>query len=175
MKRPLKISPLKIIKTHEQPQYLKMLSHDVCYVHGSHSGSFAGLVRFRALLSMEEIDGTGWFAHHSLTSGERGYSVQNIYKNQPISKGVSMNDLQNYLESAGNYSSMGLTGQNFPVLYGLNQAVAVHPTFIDHPVSQGGINIDFIAAIYVPEVNVIDAKNQLTNIPRLQKLVYPLL
>lgn len=175
MKKPMNLKPLKIISINETPQFIKMSADGVHYVHGSNSNSFAGLVRFRALLSMEEIDGTSWFDRNGLHSGERGYTRQYLYQNQPVSQGVNMHYLQNYQESLSDYSSYGLSHQSYPVLYGFFGDIFLNMKFKDHPVSKGGVNIDFIRGIYVPGECVADAKFSLRSIPRLQDIVFPLL
>src|SRR5471030_1795103 len=175
MKRHMGLKPLNLVKVNETPQFGKMLADEVCYVHGSNSSSFPGLVRFRALLSMEEIDGTSWFDRNRLGSGERGYTCHHIYQNQPISQGVSMHYLQNFQESLSAYSYQGLTVGNYSVLYGFSRDVSINAKIVDHPLSKGGINIDFIKAIYVPHQYISKAKEALSLIPRLQQVVFPLL
>src|SRR5471030_3449799 len=86
MKRPMGLKPLNLVKVNETPQFGKMLADEVCYVHGSNSSSFPGLVRFRALLSMEEIDGTSWFDRNRLGSGERGYTSSYLSKSANFSR-----------------------------------------------------------------------------------------
>lgn len=175
MKKRMNLKPFKLIKVNETPQFIKMLADGVHFVHGSNSNSFPGLVRFRALLSMEEIDGTSWFDRNGLHSGERGYTRQYLYQNQPVSQGVSMHYLQNYQESLSGYSSRGLSHQSYPVLYGFFRDVSLNMKINDHPVSKGGVNIDFIRGIYVPDECVANAKCSLRSIPRLQHIVFPLL
>ncbi|HFW3352542.1 TPA: hypothetical protein ACIBGC_004433, partial [Salmonella enterica subsp. enterica serovar Eastbourne] len=43
-----------------------------------------------------------------------------------------------------------------------------------HPVSDGGLNIDYIVAVYVPTNKVTDAQNRLSSVPTLRKAVKPL-
>lgn len=164
----LNISPLEA-----QPQFADMSTLGVRFVHGSNSHSFAGLVRFRALLSMEEIDGTPWFHAHGLHSGERGYTRRYLYCGQPVSQGVSLNHVQNFGESL-HYAKLGCESGAYPVLYGVGDEVCTHERFFDHPVSRQGINIDHVRAIYVPPEKVTDARLALDSLPRLSGLVRPL-
>ncbi len=155
------------------------INDGVFYVHASSSDSFEGLCIFRALLSMEEIDGTGWFHKEGLKSGERGYTVENMYKNQPVSQGVSLSYSQNYGEAISYFHY--IRKEAYPVLYGLGSGVnerlssrymMANPT--GHPVSDGGLNIDYIMAIYVPADKVADAQNRLSSVPKLREIVRPL-
>jgi len=175
MKKPQGLQSFNLIKVSETRQFIKMLADEVHFIHGSNSNSFPGLVRFRALLSMEEIDGTGWFARNNLASGERGYTRHNIYKNQPISQGVSLHYIQNYQESLRTYSAFGLGDNSYIVLYGFSKDVTLNMKFSEHPLSKGGVNIDFINVIYVPQNHINQAKEALRSIPRLQNKVFPLL
>jgi len=165
---------LNITPVQQQPQFVDMASRGICFVHGSNSHSFAGLVRFRALLSMEEIDGTPWFHAHGLHSGERGYTRRYLYCGQPVSQGVSLNHVQNFGESL-HYAKFGCEFGAYPVLFGLGSEVCTHERFLDHPVSCRGINIDHVRAIYVPAGKVAEAKLELNTVPRLSGLVRPLL
>ncbi|ENT7525473.1 TPA: hypothetical protein ACGZ45_004942 [Escherichia coli] len=152
------------------------INDGVFYVHASSSDSFEGLCIFRALLSMEEIDGTGWFHKEGLKSGERGNTVDNVYKGQPISQGVSLSYSQNYREAV-NYFNY-IREEAYPVLYGLSSDVKKRLSYrfmmsepTAHPVSDGGLNIDYIVAIYVPTNKVTDAQNRLSSVPTLRKAV----
>jgi len=158
----------------QSPQIKDFLEQGIKYVHGTTSDSFEGLTKFRAILSMEEIDGTGWFHKSGLLSGERGYTVNYIYKNQPISKGVSLNFLKNYEDSLY-YSSLGRREYSYPVLYGFGPDVLINPEILTHPVSIGGVNIDMLRAIYVPANNVVNAKIRLSALGKASSLVRPFL
>lgn len=164
----LNITPLEV-----QPQFVDMASLGIHFVHGSNSHSFAGLTRFRALLSMEEIDGTPWFHAHGLHSGERGYTRRYLYCGQPVSQGVSLNHVQNFGESL-HYAKFGCESGAYPVLYGLSGGVCTHERFFDHPVSRSGIGIDHLRAIYVPPDKVAEARLALDMVPRLSGMVRPL-
>ncbi|EAS63335.1 conserved hypothetical protein [Photobacterium leiognathi lrivu.4.1] len=138
---------LKIDNSHQQ-----MLNDGVFFVHGSNSASFDGLTRFRALLSAEEIDGTPWFHKKGLSSGERGYTFSNIGTGQPISKGVSLNNVNSY-QSSLHYSSMGDCSM-YPVLYGIDGNISLSAANVGHPLSIGGIGLDHISRIYVPSSKI---------------------
>jgi hypothetical protein len=172
LKRP---KPINVSAANQLPQQL--FRDGVFFVHGSNSASLEGVCRFRALLCMEDIDGTPWF-HRSggLLSGERGYTIQSCYQGQPIAKGVSLYDYGD-AGMCTYYSRIGLVGALYPVLYGLDGAVRLSDAYasgrIDHPLSSGSIGIDHIRGIYVPDDCVGDAQSQLTSygIPRLASMV----
>lgn len=173
MKKPAFTASLKIVPIHAQPQYIDMSKSGIVYIHGSNSHSFVGLVRFRALLSMEEMDGTPWFHRHGLHSGERGYTITNLYRKQPVSQGVSLNNLSGYGDSL-HYASLGCGTGAYPVLYGLDGAVSLSDKCLDHPVSWRGIGIDHVKAIYVPVDRQQEARHALATIPRLAQIIRPL-
>lgn len=173
MKR-AKPKPLNITPNQSMPQYVDMSSRGVKYVHGSNNNSFEGLTKFRALLSMEEIDGTPWFHRSGIKSGELGCTVENLYKRQPISQGVSLNILGKYSDSMY-YSSLMATDDSYPVLYGFDRGVEISSKITEHPVSVRGIGIDRMVAIYVPQEKINDARGRLSTIPRLSNIVRPFL
>jgi len=167
---------LNITPFYETKQFKDFLLQDVRYVHGTTSDTFEGVSKFRALLSMEEIDGTAWF-HRSpagLRSGERGYTLEHLYTGQPISKGVSLNTIDRFEESMS-YSKYSNSEGSYAVLYGFSSEVSVHPDVPDHRLSIGGISIDMLKAIYVPADMVNDAKNRLSKLARISSLVRPFL
>ncbi|MEX3172666.1 RHS repeat-associated core domain-containing protein [Serratia quinivorans] len=170
MKLRLNITPVS-----DTPQFKDMFEQGVYFVHGSNSHSLEGLNKFRAVLSMEEMDSTGWFNKHGIKSGERGYTIKNLYSNEPISKGVSLNHLQNFNESITTYSSHGKNDTSYPVLYGFGKGVSINPKITDHPVSNGGINIDHLVAIYVPTEYTSHTRQQLCNLGRVMDIVRPLI
>ncbi|HED1257053.1 TPA: hypothetical protein R4S16_004640 [Citrobacter amalonaticus] len=165
---------LEILPLHETPQFRDLLSQGVYYVHGSNSYSLEGLSKFRAILSMEEMDGTGWFSKYGIKSGERGYTVDSLYHNQPVSQGVSLNYIQNFQDSI-QYTSYGKTQESYPVLYGFGQQVSINPSFLEHPVSKGGINIDMLRAIYVPASHISHARQQLSHLGWVSDIIRPFL
>jgi len=141
---------LKMDNSHQQ-----LINDGVCFVHGSNSASFDGLTRFRAILSAEEIDGTPWFHKMGLSSGERSNTFDNIGTGQPISKGVSLNNVSSYHGSL-HYSSLGDSSM-YPVLYGIDGSISLSHADIGHPLSTGGIGLDHIHRIYVPSSRVTTA------------------
>ncbi|MEX2964755.1 RHS repeat-associated core domain-containing protein [Microbulbifer sp. TYP-18] len=164
---------LSIDKSHEI-----LRSQGVEYVHGSNSASLDGLTKFRAILTAEQIDGTPYFHRNGgLNSGERGYTFSNLYKNQPISQGVSLNTVNNYRGSL-QYAGYGTSSSDrFPILYGLDGSTPVTRHLgIDHPISPGGINIDRIAGIYTDAGNISTTKDFLLSrgFDRLANVVRPL-
>jgi hypothetical protein len=129
----------------------------VQYVHGTNSSVFEGLVQFRALLTMAEIDGTPWFHKTALKSGERGYTLQDL--SQPISQGVSFYSADRYASSI-HYSKLG-DKEYYQVLIGVDHGVELSRKITDHPLSVGGVNIDHILVIYVPSDQYDDAVRRL--------------
>lgn len=166
---------LNLTPTHKEPQFEDMRNQRIMYVHASNSSSFSGLTKFRALLSMEQIDSTGWFHKDGLKSGERGYTIERLYKNQPISQGVSLNHIQDYQESLNLYSKSDKKESHYPVLYGFGSDIIFNQKIQEHPISDGAITIDQIKAIYVPSEHLQDAKDALRCIEKLTTLVRPLI
>ncbi|ATW33821.1 hypothetical protein [Candidatus Williamhamiltonella defendens] len=164
---------LKISTIEEDIQFQDMNSQNVKYVHGTNSASLSGLAHFRALLTMEQIDGTGWFHKDGLKSGERGNTIQSLGKNEPISNGVSLNYIQNYQQSIDTYSKYGETEKYYPVLYCFDSDLdlEINEKIQEHPVTKGGISIDKIKAIYVPNEFVEDAKKALFHTGQLSHVV----
>jgi hypothetical protein len=156
-------------------QFKDFVTLGVYYVHGSNSNSLEGLSKFRAILSMEEMDGTGWFNKYGILSGERKYTIRGLYQNQPISKGISLNYIQNFRDSL-TYAYYGKNDGSYPVLYGFSRYVLINELITEgHPVSNGGINIDMLKAIYVPAEHIYHAKQQLYNLGRVKNIIRPLL
>lgn len=162
-----------------------MLADGVQFVHGSNSASLEGVCRFRALLSMEDIDRTPWFHRNGrLRSGERGYTINAVYTGQPVAKGVSMYPVH-MAHACLNYSEMGLTeagaaGLVYPLIYGLQyERQRLHHAYldgsIDHPLTQESVNIDHIVRIYVPPLKLAIARTQIQafGLHRLAQCVRP--
>ncbi|OIN25501.1 hypothetical protein [Vibrio barjaei] len=161
------LPPLKLTKRDLQLEDMEQLG--VHFVHGTNSSALEGLVKFRALLSAEDIDCTPWFHRaDGPKSGERGNTFNNLYRNQPISQGVSLHYTRNYHECLNHYAKLGLLGEdNYEVLIGLDSFVPLRAKFTSHPVSIGGISIMRICAIYVPAQYVSDVREMFQTIPSL--------
>ncbi|NOI26743.1 hypothetical protein [Vibrio mediterranei] len=91
-----------------------------------------------------------------------------MYRNQPISQGVSLHYTRNYHECLNHYAKLGLLDEdNYEVLIGLDSFVPLRAKFTSHPVSIGGISIMRICAIYVPAQYVSDVREMFQTIPSL--------
>ena len=157
---------LKIKPIYEEPLFKEMAMMRVQYVHGTNSHVLEGLIKFRAFLSMEDIDRTAWLHRNGgIKSGERGYTIESLYKNQPISMGVSLHYIQNYQECLV-YSQRGGQGA-YPILVGFDSHVTISEKIREHPVSIGSIGLDRIAVLYVPQNKLFETKEILKNIPNL--------
>src|SRR5690606_28602445 len=161
---------LNIGATHRITHYQSVIPPNIAFIHGTNSAVFDGLIHFGALLSMQEMSGEHWFEHHPLASGELGYTIEALGRDQPISQGVSLCRPQNYREGI-RYANLRSDGVTVPVLIGIDNKIDINPEIIDHPVSCGRIDIEHINAIYVPRQLVDQAKRKLQFTPRLARLV----
>ena len=157
---------IKIKPIYEEPLFKEMAMWGVQYVHGTNSNVLEGLVKLRAFLSMEDIDRTAYLHRNGgIKSGERGYTIESLYKNQPISMGVSLHYIQNYQECL-TYSQHGIQGA-YPILVGFDSHVPISEKIRDHPVSIGSIGVDRVAVLYVPGDKLFETKEILKHIPNL--------
>jgi hypothetical protein len=191
---------LNVVGGINDPMIVDLEKRHVQLVHGTNSCVFEGLVRYRALLSMAEIDATPWFHRNraGLQSGERGNTLRDL--SQPISRGVSFNQPTHYHDSIGVYANYGQASSSsaaaagaasqaptcsngkkqYRVLIGLDhqanseigrKGFQLEKKIPDHPLSIGGVSIDHIIVIYVPEEHVADAQNRLSPPIASEKIV----
>ncbi|MGY3570222.1 hypothetical protein [Vibrio paucivorans] len=163
---------LKVKPIHEEPLFKEMASLGALYVHGTNSNFLEGLIKYRAFLSMEDIDRTAWFHRDGgLKSGERGYTIECLYKSQPISMGVSLHYIQNYKDCLS-YSRHSIENA-YPILIGFDKYVPISEKIRDHPVSIGSIGLDRVVVVYVPFEKLFETKKRLEHMPTLSSKVRP--
>ncbi|PMS15171.1 hypothetical protein C0Z18_28030 [Trinickia dabaoshanensis] len=145
------------------------------YVHGSNSASLEGVAKFRALLSMEKMDGTPWFFRDGprLPSGEFRNTVTDLETRSGTSLGISLYGFHKAKLSVEVYSSYGSSDKVFPVLYGLDNDMPLRCCDV-HILTVESINLDHFRGIYVPADRVAEAKRLLLDYgsEKLSSMVY---
>jgi RHS repeat-associated protein len=144
-----------------------MKKNNIAFVHGSNSASLKGVAKFRALLSMQDMDKTPWlWREGALSSGERDTTLKGVVSGEPISKGLSLIHISDLNRKITKYARP--EKEYYPVIYGMGHDIPldntlrlIRPFPMWHHLSQESIGIEQIVRIYVPQGRGDEARKTL--------------